>query len=60
MSHHQIAKAVDVVAIEIASEVAPSFAHSQYDKHAFPVGFIAAAHPPLSWQVTPAATALST
>ena len=30
-SHHQIAKAVDVVAIEIASEVAPRFAHSQYD-----------------------------
>jgi hypothetical protein len=32
MSHHQIAKATDVVVVEIASEVAISLAHSQYDK----------------------------
>ena len=42
MSHQPSAKARDVVAIEIAIEVAISFAHSQYDKHAFPVGTIAA------------------
>ena len=33
-SHHPIAKATIVIAIEIASEVVPSFAHSQYDTHA--------------------------
>jgi hypothetical protein len=32
---HQIAKAIEVVVIEIPSEVAISFAHSQYDTHAF-------------------------
>jgi len=40
-AHHQIAKAIDVVVIDIASEVAPSFAHSQYDTYTFPVGFTA-------------------
>ena len=30
-SHHKSVKAIDVVAIEIAGEVAISFAHSQYD-----------------------------
>ncbi len=34
-SHHQIAKAIDVVAMEIAIELAISFGHSQYDTHAF-------------------------
>jgi hypothetical protein len=33
-SHHPIASATDVMAIEIASDVAISFAHSQYDTHA--------------------------
>ena len=39
-SDHQIAKAIVVVAIEIDSDVAINFVHSEYDTHAFPVGFI--------------------
>ena len=33
-SHHKIAKTIDVVVIEIASEVAISLAHSKYDTQA--------------------------
>ena len=38
MSHHQSAKVVAVIKIEINSDVAISFAHSQYDTNAIPVG----------------------
>jgi hypothetical protein len=41
---HQITKAADVDATEIATEVPISFAHSQYDTRTFPVGAIAALH----------------
>ena len=37
---------MDVVVREIATEIAISFAHSQYDTHTFPVGFITAPHHP--------------
>ena len=33
-SHHKIAKVIDVMVIEIASEVAISLAHSKYDTQA--------------------------
>ena len=38
MSHHQSAKVMTVIKIEITSDVAISFAHSQYDTNAIPVG----------------------
>ena len=34
-NHHPIASAADVIAIEIATDIAISFAHSQYDTHAY-------------------------
>ena len=43
-----------VVAIEIAVDVATSFAHSQCDTQAFPVGTIAAVHDLSRRYVTPA------
>ena len=43
-NHHHIAKAIDVVAIEIATEVAIIFAHSQCDTHANSSRLITAAH----------------
>ena len=46
LSHHQNTKPMDVVVREIVTEIAISFAHSQYDTHAFPVGSIAAPHHP--------------
>ena len=46
--------------MEIDSDVVINFVHSQYDTHAFPIGFIAALHHPLNWHVTPVAAALST
>ena len=36
MSHHQSAKVMAVIKIEITSDVAISFAHSQYDTNAIP------------------------
>jgi hypothetical protein len=32
-SHHQIAIGIDVIAMEIPSEIAISLAHSKYDTH---------------------------
>ena len=56
MSHHQSAKAVAVIEVETTSDVAISFAHSQYDTNALPVGFVAALYHPLNWYVTPELT----
>jgi hypothetical protein len=38
LSHHQSAKAMAVIEMEIVSEVAISFVHSQYDTNTIPVG----------------------
>ena len=45
-----------VIEMEITSDVAISFAHSQYDTNALPVGFVAALYHPLNWYVTPELT----
>jgi hypothetical protein len=37
-SHHQSAKAMAVIEMEITTDVAINFAHSQYDTNAIPVG----------------------
>ena len=42
-SHHKSTRPIDVVAIEIDTDVAISFAHSQYVTHHIPIGFIATA-----------------